>query len=133
MTDALASQLELDRNEHWLRSWLVEPALPDGSPDHLGWLVLTSRRAMFFRKSGLFGPGRLEKPARFSWRLEEIRFIVFRRYEMRVGYGDRLEIPGFAINDQGFRLNRETPSRGVVDELEQARRSRRSELRLRLP
>jgi hypothetical protein len=130
MAEGPLDQVDLEGGERSLRAWAVEPTRADGSADRPGWLVLTSRRLAFFRRSGLFGPGRLEKPPSYSWRLEAIGSIAPRRFEMKIGYGDRLEIPGISVDGQGFRLNRETPAKAVLDELGNARRSRRSELGL---
>jgi hypothetical protein len=132
MSGDLAAEVGLGGGERWLGAWPVEAALPDGGTGPSGWLVLTSRRTAFYRKLGLFGSGRLEKPPQFSWPLEDVRSVESRRYEMKIGYGDRLVIPGVAVNGQGFRLNRETPSPGVVEALERARKARRSELGLPL-
>ncbi len=92
--------------------------------------MLTSRRVAFFRRAGRFGGGRVEKPPRFLWALEQVRAIEARRYEMKIGYGDRLAIPGLAIDGQGFRLHREMPSAEVLGPLEEARPARRVELGL---
>ena len=132
MADGPESQVELEGGEQWLRAWPVEPALPNGSSERPGWFILTSRRAVFFRRVGLFGGGRLEKPPAHAWRLEQVRSLEPRRFEMKVGYGDKVAIPGFAVEGQGFRLNRETPSGGVLEAIDRARRARRSELGLPL-
>jgi len=84
------------------------------------------------RKAGLLRGSRVERPAAFAWRLEDVRSVSAERFWMKIGYGDRLEMPGLAIDGQGFRLNREVPSRDVVEEILKARRSRRVELNLPL-
>ncbi len=132
MGAAPGDDFELERGERGVAAWPVEPAVgPDGS-DRPGQLVLTTRRLSFFRRRGLLGGGRLEKPPQVSWRLEKIREVTGRRYELKIGYGDRIEIPGLAVDGRGFRLNRETPSAPVVETIETARRARRSELGLPL-
>jgi hypothetical protein len=128
MTDGPEGSVPLEPHEQRLRAWRVEPARPDGSADRAGWLVLTSHRIRFFQNGGIFGTGPVQLPPRFTWRLEEIRTVAPRRYEMNVGYGDRLAIPGVAIDGQGFRLNRETSAPAVFAEIERVRRARRSEL-----
>jgi hypothetical protein len=128
MADGPAEQVELERQERVLRLWPVEPVRPDGSTDRSGWLVLTNRRLLFHRRAGLLSGGRLERPPLSVWRLEAIRSIRLEQYWMNVGYGDRVEIPGISVDGQGFRLNRETPSSGVREEIERARAARRAEV-----
>jgi len=126
-------RVPVEPDERVLRAWPVEPALPDGSADRGGWLVLTTHRVLFYRKPGLFGSGRGPAPALFVRRLEEIGTLTSGRYWMKIGYGDRTEIPGVTIDGQGFRLNRETPSQSVLAAIETARQSRRSALGPRSP
>lgn len=121
-----------EAGEKLLRRWPVEPVRSDHSTDRAGWMVLTSHRCLFFPKVGLFGGSRFARSATFVWRLEEIRSVNLEQYWMTVGYGDRLEIPGFSINGKGFRLNRGTPSRGVLEEILKTREARRAELGLPL-
>lgn len=132
MASEVAEQVDLESGERWLGAWSAEPARADDSSGRVGWLILTSRRVAFFQKRGLLGAGRLERPPLFSWRLELVRSLQPRRYEMKIGYGDRLAIPGISVDDQGFRLSREASSARVLEELLQARRARRSELNLPL-
>jgi len=127
MADDLAQQVELERGERFLGSWPAEPAEGDRTTDRAGWLVLTSRHFRFFHKAGFLG-GRLEKPPRLSWNVEELRSVVAQRFWMKIGYGDRLEMPGLGIDGYGFRLNRETPSEPVVRAVREARDARRTEL-----
>jgi hypothetical protein len=128
MADERAAPVPLESGERVLRIWAVEPTLPDGSAGRSGWLVLTTRRVLFHRKAGWFGSARTESPGQFERRLEEVRSISEEHYWMKIGYGDRLAIPGLSIDGQGFRLNRELPALGVLTELEGARRARKSEL-----
>jgi hypothetical protein len=132
MSEPALDAVDLEAGEKPLKQWAVEPVRTDLSTDRVGWMVLTSHRCLFFPKAGLLGGSRVAKPAAFAWRLEKIRAVSPQRYWMSVGYGDRLEIPGFAIDGQGFRLNRETPARGVLDDILKARQSRRAELGLPL-
>lgn len=127
MPDDLTSQVDLVRGERYLASWPVEPAEGDRTTDRAGWLVLTSQRCRFFHKAGLLG-GRLEKPPRLAWNLEALRSVVPQRFWMKIGYGDRLEMPGLGIDGYGFRLNRDTPSGPVVQAILNARDARRAEL-----
>jgi hypothetical protein len=131
MPEDLARQLELARGERLLGSWPVEPAEGDRTTDRAGWLVLTSQRCLFFRKVGLLG-SRLEQPPRRAWKTEELKVVNPHRFWMRVGYGDRLEMPGIAIDGQGFRLPRDTAPGAVVTALRNARDARRNELGLPL-
>ena len=128
MDGNLSGRVPLEPDERLLRSWPVEPSLPDGSIDRGGYLVLTTHRVIFYRKSGIFGSGRNPSSPVFVRRLEEVRTLAATRYWMKIGYGDCLEIPGVSIDGQGFRLNRETPSHPVLVAIEAARRSRRAGL-----
>jgi hypothetical protein len=132
MSDPSSDAVNWEGGERVLKQWTVEPVRADLSVDRAGRMILTSRRCLFVPKAGFFGGDRAARSASFAWRLEEIRAVSPQKYWMRIGYGDRLEIPGFSINGQGFRLNRETPSRGVVGEILKARQSRRTELGLPL-
>jgi len=132
MTEPPSDMVDPEGGEKVLKQWTVEPVRPDLSTDRAGRLILTSHRCLFFRKAGRVGGSRLERSPAFAWRLEEVRSVGPQRFWMKIGYGDRLEIPGLAIEGQGFRLNRETPSAGVVEEILKARRSRRVELGLPL-
>lgn len=125
MNEPPSDAVELEAGEGILKRWTVQPVRADLSTDRSGWFVLTNHRCLFFPKAGLLGGSRAGKPAVFSWRLEEIRSVSPQRYWMKIGYGDRLEIPGFAVDGQGFRLHRETPSRGVLADILNARQSRR--------
>jgi hypothetical protein len=132
MSEPPSDAVDPEGGEEVLKQWPVEPVRADLSTDRAGWLVLTNHRCLFFRKVGLLGGSRVERPAAFTWRLEEVRSVSPQRFWMKIGYGDRLEMPGLAIDGQGFRLNRETPSRGAVNEILKARQSRRVELGLPL-
>jgi hypothetical protein len=128
MSEPSSDEVDLEAGEEVLKQWTVEPVRADLSTDRAGRMVLTNHRCLFFPKAGFLGGNRGTRPATFAWRLEEIRSVSPERYWMRIGYGDRLEIPGISIDGQGFRLNRETPSRGVTDDILAARQSRRTEL-----
>lgn len=47
---------------------------------------------------------------------------------MRIGYGDRIEIPGLAIDELWVRLNREIRDTSVLRTIEEARVARRGSL-----
>ncbi len=119
---------DLDPGEFLLGVWPAETARADGTGDRVGWLVLTDRRVLFYRRKGLLGRGAPERPPLFAQRLETIGGVTVRRYVLRVGYGDRIEIPGVAIDEQGFRLNRESSAENVRAEIERAGHARRAEL-----
>ena len=130
MASVPTGEVELEDGERIVRAWPVDTARPDGTDGRPGWLVLTDRRLLFYRRAGRWGSGRLEKPPEFFRRLEEIRSTEPRRFWMKIGYGDRVEIPGVAIDELSVRLNRETPSLGVLGEIARACRDRRSVLGL---
>jgi hypothetical protein len=132
MSERPSDAVDLEGGEKVLKEWTVEPVRTDLSTDRAGWLILTSHRCLFFRKAGILGGGRVEKPAAFAWRLEQVRSVSPQRFWMKIGYGDRLEMPGLSINGQGFRLNRETSSHAAVGDVLKARQSRRVELGLPL-
>jgi len=127
MTDEWRAQLRLARGEQLLGSWPVEPAAGDRSVDRPGWLILTSRRCLFYHKAGVLG-GRLEEPPSLQWPLEEVRSVAAQQFWMRIGYGDKVEMPGLGIDGYGFRLARESPSGPVVEAILRARDARRAEL-----
>jgi hypothetical protein len=123
MSDVKA-QVELERGEVFLSSWAAESVTrqhPKGEP---GWLVLTSQRCLFFRQAGFFGGRRLDQPAAFSVRMEQIRSLSPRQFSMEIGYGDRVAVPGLELNGNEFRLNRDASSESVVGEIERARNPR---------
>jgi hypothetical protein len=132
MSEPPSDAVDPEGGEKVLKHWTVEPVRPDLSTDRSGWLILTSHRCLFFRKAGILGGSRVEKPAAFTWRLEAVRSVTPQRFWMKIGYGDRLEMPGLSIDGQGFRLNRETPSGAAVADILRARQSRRVELGLPL-
>ena len=132
MNELPPDAVDPERGEKVLTHWTAEPVRADRSTERAGWLILTSHRCLFLRKAGLLRGSRVERPAAFAWRLEDVRSVSAERFWMKIGYGDRLEMPGLAIDGQGFRLNREVPSRDVVEEILKARRSRRVELNLPL-
>lgn len=133
MASAPTDQVELETGERIVRAWPVDATRPDGADERPGWLILTDRRLFFFRRVGRWGPGRLERPPEFARRLEEIRSTEPRRFWMKIGYGDRVEIPGLAIDELSLRLNRETRSREVFGEILGARQARRTALGLSSP
>ncbi len=129
MTPSWSDPVDLEPGERTLRHWPAETARADGSSDRAGWLILTNHRVLFFRRSGLFAGGRAERPPAIFRRLEEIRAVAARRFWMSIGYGDRVEVPGLAIDAQTFRLNRESSAEEVRAAVEAARVARISELR----
>jgi len=133
MSEPPSGTVDLEPGEKLLRHWVVEPVRADGSTDRSGWLILTNHRCLFFRMAGVLGGRRVERPAGIVWRLEEGRSVSAQRFWMKIGYGDRVEMPGLALDGQGFRLNRETSSRAVVEEILKARETRRAEMGLPLP
>lgn len=122
--------VDLEPGERVLGAWRGEPVRTDGSVDRGGWLVLTDRRLLFYRRSGLWGPGRLERPPVFARRLEEVRSVTPQRLWMRIGYGDRVEMPGIGIDTEIVRLGRDAPLETLVGEIDGARTARRAALGL---
>lgn len=121
--------IDPEPGEQPVKSWVVEPMRPDGTPGRAGWLVLSSYRIRFFRRAGLLGGGRPERPATFTARLESVRTTPT-RYWMKVGYGDRVEMGGVVLDGQGFRLNREVSAQAVCEEIGRWRERRRAQLGL---
>lgn len=130
MASGLARPTDLEHGEQLLGVWAGEPVRPDGSVERPGWLVLTDRRVLFYRKSGLWGGGRLETPPKFGRRLEEIRSVEPQRFWMKIGYGDRVEMPGISVDELRTRLNRNASSQLLVGEITEARKARRVALGL---
>jgi hypothetical protein len=92
-------------------------------------LVLTNRRCLFLRRAGLLGGRRFEKDPVFSRALEDLPAARPHRFYLRIGYGDRMEIPGLDLAGHEFQLDRETPSRNVLRQIAAARATRLAELR----
>ncbi len=115
-----------DRSERVVRHWPAESARADGEADRSGWLILTDRRLLFVRRGGWRARAQDAESPDVTLPLESIRQIEARPFQMRIGYGDRVVIPGIAIDGHAFRLPRETPAEEVRFVLEQAARSRRS-------
>lgn len=133
MPAAPSDQVDLEPEERLLQLWPGEPARPDGNVDRPGWLVLTDRRLLFFRRVGRWGSGRLERPPLFARRLEEIRSLERRTLWMKIGYGDRVGMEGIAIDGWAVRLGREAPSSEMTEHIHRARRARRAALGLPPP
>ncbi len=120
------TRFELEPSETLLASWPVEPVGPAGSTGRRGWLVLTDRRCLFYRRAGALGPGRPIHPPLVSLGLEQLHSVSPRQFSMRVGYGDLIPIPGIEIDGHEFRLHREAPSGAVVAAVLGARNERLS-------
>lgn len=127
MLDEWRAQLRLARGERLLGGWPVEPVAGDRTFDRPGYLILTSRRCLFYHRSGVSG-GRLEEPPRLQWSIEEVRSVAPQTLWMRIGSDDRVEIAGLGIDGYGFRLPREMSPGPVVEAILRARDARRAEL-----
>lgn len=127
MTDTWKGRLSLARGERLVGSWPVEPAAGDRAVDRPGWLILTSRRCLFYYKAGTLSE-RLEEPPRLQWKIEDVRSVAPQKFWMRIGSGDQVEMPGLGIDGYGFRLPLETSSDPIVAAILQAREARRAEL-----
>ena len=113
--------VELTPGERTLDRWAAE-MVDERSPKGVaGWLILTTRRCLFFRRVGLFGGGKVETPPRFTVWLNDLRSVSSRESSMSIGYGDRVSIPGIELNGQRFRLGREANSAEVVAKINDAR------------
>jgi hypothetical protein len=132
VTEGPSAQVDLEPGETLVGLWPVEPVREDGSTARTGWLVLSTRRLLFYRAAGVVRSTRLEKPAEFAVRLEEIRALTPAQYSMSIGYGDRVALPGLRVDARGFRLRREANLGEVLPPIERARQLRRAELRLPL-
>jgi hypothetical protein len=119
--------LELGPEERVLNRWAVELVGSEGRSSQSGWLVLTTHRCLFVRKTGFFGRGKRDPTPRFSTALDSIQTLTERSSSMSIGYGDRVSVPGIEVNGQEFRLGRETNPPSVVAAIASARRARRTE------
>lgn len=120
--------IDLRPGERALGSWPVDRAGAEGDVVETGWLVLTDQRLLYFRRPGRWGSSRPERTPVFERSLEAIRSLEVRRAWMRIGYGDRIEIPGLAIDELWVRLNREIRDTSVLRTIEEARVARRGSL-----
>jgi hypothetical protein len=127
VTGTPSDELELETGERTLRSWPAEMVGKQGGKGVRGVLALTTRRCLFFRQSGLFGGGKMVKPALFTVRLDRLRSASQRQFSMPIGYGDQLAIPGIELDGEGFKLNRETPAGPVLEEIMSAQQTRLAE------
>ena len=114
-------QAELARGERSLEHWVAQMIDERSKKSVVGWLLLTTERCLFFRRVGLFGGGRAEKPPAFAIRLGQIRSVSSRDSSMEIGYGDRVSIPGIELDGREFRFQRETDSALVVSMINEAR------------
>ncbi len=111
----------LEPGESVLGSWTAEAAEEGAAREHLGCLGLTARRCLVYRRAGVLGGRRLEPTPTFSQPLGSLETVVPSRFWMRIGYGDRVELPGIAIGARRFRLVRGTDSAEVVRAFRSAR------------
>jgi len=100
----------LGPGERIVASWSAELVPTDGSTARPGQLLVTTSHCRFFARAGPFGSRWETRPA-FSVPLGAIRAVEGRSFAMSIGYGDRVAIPGVAIDGVAFRLARgDTPS-----------------------
>lgn len=121
--------LDLDSGEQVLRRWKVEPVSAEGGVGRFGWLVLTPRRVLFHPMRGLLGSGRARGAPLFARSLEDIRSVSTHREYLRIGYGDRIEMPGLSIDGARFRLVRGASAEEVRASIERAQQDLRSSVR----
>jgi hypothetical protein len=119
----------LGPGERVISSWSAQAVEGGNVSLRRGLLVLTNRRCLFLRRAGLLGGRRFEKDPVFAAALERLRTASPHRFYLRIGYGDRMEIPGINLTGHEFQLDRETPSRSVLLRIADARASRLAELR----
>ncbi len=110
-------------NEAVLRRWVAELVGP-GESVVSGELVLTDRQCAFVPARGFLRRPRGRSDATVRWRLEEVRTFSSRRFFLRIGYGDRIELGGVEINGTEFRLGRVTRPEEVLEAIQDARSRR---------
>lgn len=91
-------------------------------------MVLTSRRCVFLRRPRRFGLRRSESLREFDRALETLAHVAAERSWIRIGYGDRFEVPALRIEDRGFRFARGSAVEPIVEAIVEARRRRLDEL-----
>ena len=111
----------LEPGESVLGTWTAQAAEEEGAPERTGSLVLTDRRCLFYRRAGVLGGRRLEPTPTFSQSLGSIETVAPHRFWLRIGYGDRVELPGIAIGAHRFRLVRGVDSAEVARAVRSAR------------
>ncbi len=111
----------LEPGESVLATWTAEAAEEEAVRTRPGCLVLTDRRCLFYRRAGVLGGRRLEPTPSFSQPLGSLETLAPYRFWMRIGYGDRVELPGIAVGTRRFRLVRGTDSAEVVRAFRSAR------------
>jgi len=115
------TQFELEVGETEIASWPAESVRTAGAKGVPGWLVLTDRRVLFYRHSGLLRGRAPILPPDVSVQLGQVRTVSACQFHIRIGYGDQMPIPGVEVDGHRFILNRETPSSPVVAAITAAR------------
>jgi hypothetical protein len=118
----------LGPGERVVGSWPAQLVQSGEKVSGRGWLILTNQRCLFFRRAGLFGGQRLEMAPTFTSRLEDLSTGRPRRFFLRIGYGDKMEIGGIEIGSHEFQLDRESAPMRVLWEISNARAARLREL-----
>lgn len=113
----------LEDGETLTSSWPVEAVRAPGSRGTPGWLVLTDRRVLFYRRGGLLGGRSAVHPPEWSTPLGELQTVSACQFTIRIGYGDQVLLPGVELDGHRFILNRETPSAPVLAAIGAARTS----------
>ena len=109
--------------ETTVAEWPAERVLPGATKGTMGVLRLTRDRCYFVPRRARFGRGRATPEDEFSRYLRDVRSVEPRSFSMTIGYGDRVEIPGVAIDGTEFRLGRELSGPSVVAAIAEARRA----------
>lgn len=120
--------IELEPGEKLRGRWRVEPVGPDGSVEGTVWLVLTDRTLRIYPGGGLLSRGRIGKSPTWVRRLEGLGSVDRERYELKIGYGDRVLLEGLSLEGTHLRFPRGLSAVQVRAQVEQARRARREEL-----
>jgi hypothetical protein len=118
----------LTPGERVIGSWPAQRVEVGTSSQRRGVLVLTNLRSLFLVRAGLLGGRRIVEQPVFAAALQDLNAANPNRSYLRIGYGDRMEIPGLVLAGHGFQLDRETPSRNVLLHIASARVARLMEL-----
>ncbi len=124
MTDPSPSDLALPVGETLLALWPARWVRDEGGTELSGYLVVTSWGCRFHAKAGLLSRRRVSERPDAAWPFESLGSVAADRFWLRIGYGDRVEIPVVRVGRERFRLDREESSARVVLAIESARRGR---------
>jgi hypothetical protein len=118
----------LNPGEQVVHAWPAQAVLAGEASLRRGRLVLTNHRCLFFRRAGVFNGHRLERAPVFATQLEDLASAHPRRFFLRIGYGDRMEVGGVEVSGREFQLDRDTDPLEILAEIAKARTVRLAEL-----